>query len=75
MELVDKDPLHLLLKLLSLIFGEVSLPNCLKIEVESSIGTLWRADGHLGKVDLVDRKGYQCRANGVVLPADEGGAD
>ena len=73
MELVDEDPLQLLLKLLSLLFSEVSLPNCLEIEVESRIGTLWGADGHFGKVDLGDGKGYYCRANGVVLPVEEGG--
>ena len=75
MELVDEDPLHLLLKLLSLIFGEVSPPNCLEVIVESGIGTLWRADSHLGEVDLVDGKGYQCRPNRIVLPVEEGGVD
>ena len=75
MELVDEDPLHLLLKLLSLIFSEVSLPNSLEVIVERGIGTLWRADSHLGKVDLVDGKSYQCRPNGIVLPVEEGGVD
>ena len=75
MKLVDKDPLHLLLKLFSLIFGEISLPHCLEIKVKSRIGTLWRANGHLGKVDLGDGKRYQCRSNWVVLPIEEGGAN
>ena len=75
MKLVDEDPVHLLLKLFSLIFSEVSVPHCLEIKVESRIGTLWGADGHLGKVDLRDGKGYQRCANGVVLPVEERGAD
>ena len=75
MELVDKDPLHLLLKFLSLIFSEISVPHCLEIKVESRIGTLWRANGHLGKVDLGCGKRYQRSPNWVVLPVEEGGAD
>ena len=75
MELVDEDPLHLLFKLLSLLFSEVSVPHCLQIKVESRIGTLWRADSHLGKVDLGDGKSYQRCANRVVLPVEEGGVD
>ena len=36
--------------------------------VEGSVGVLWRADGHIGKVQLVDGVGGDRGGNGIFLP-------
>ena len=36
--------------------------------VEGSVGVLWRADGHLGEVQVVDGVGGDRGGNGIFLP-------
>ena len=39
-----------------------------KIMVESSVGVPWRTDGHIGKVQVIDRVGGDRGGNGLLLP-------
>ena len=36
--------------------------------VEGSVGVLWRADGHIGEVQVVDGVGGDRGGNGILLP-------
>ena len=36
--------------------------------VESSVGVLWRTDGHIGKVQVVNGMGGDRGGDGVLLP-------
>ena len=36
--------------------------------VESSVGVLWRADGHIGEVQVVDGVGGDRGGDGILLP-------
>ena len=36
--------------------------------VESSVGVLWRTDGHIGKVQVVDGVGGDRGGDGILLP-------
>ena len=39
-----------------------------KIMVESSVGVLWRTDGHIGEVQVVDGVGGDRGGDGILLP-------
>ena len=47
---------------------ERSIASLDKIMVEGSVGVLWRADGHLGEVQVVDGVGGDRGGDGVLLP-------
>ena len=53
---------------LSVFFRERSVPSFDKIMIESSVGVLWRADGHIGEVQVVDGVGGDRGGDGVLLP-------
>ena len=39
-----------------------------KIMVEGSVGVLWRTDGHIGEVQVVDGVGGDRGGDGILLP-------
>ena len=45
-----------------------SIASFYKIMVEASIGVLWRTDGHIGEVQVVDGVGGDRGGDGVLLP-------
>ena len=47
---------------------EGPIANFDKIMVQSSVGVPWRADGHLGEVQVVDRVGGDRGGDGILLP-------
>ena len=50
------------------IIREGSIANFYKIMVEGSVGVLWRTDGHIGEVKVVDGVGGDRGGNWVCLP-------
>ena len=47
---------------------EISVASFYKIMVEGSVGVLWRTDGHIGKVQVVDGVGGDRGGDGILLP-------
>ena len=39
-----------------------------KIMIEGGVGVSWRADGHIGKVQVVNGVSGDCGGNGILLP-------
>ena len=52
----------------SVVIRERCVPSFYKIMVESSVGVLWRTDGHIGKVQVVDGVGGDRGGDGILLP-------
>ena len=48
--------------------GERSIASFDKIMIEGSVGVLWRTDGHIGKVKVIDGVGGDRGGDGVLLP-------
>ena len=47
---------------------ERSIASFDKVMVEGSVGVLWRTDGHLGEVQVVDGVGGDRGGDGILLP-------
>ena len=47
---------------------EGSIASFDKIMVEGSVGVLWRTDGHIGEVQVVDGVGGDRGGDGILLP-------
>ena len=52
----------------SVVIRERSVANFDKIMVKGGIGVLWRADCHIGEVQVVDGVGGDRGGDGVLLP-------
>ena len=52
----------------SIVIRERSIANFDKIMVEGSIGVLWRTDGHIGELKVVNGVGGDRGGDGILLP-------
>ena len=52
----------------SVFIREISNANFHKIVVKGGVGALWRTDGHLGEVQVVDGVGGDRGGDGILLP-------
>ena len=52
----------------SFVIRERSVASLDKIMVEGSVGVLWRTDGHIGEVQVVDGVGGDRGGDGILLP-------
>ena len=52
----------------SVVIRERSIASFDKIMVEGSVGVLWRTDGHIGEVQVVDGVGGDRGGDGILLP-------
>ena len=52
----------------SILVRESSIASFDKIMVEGSVGVLWRTDGHIGEVQVVDGVGGDRGGDGILLP-------
>ena len=50
------------------VIRERSIASIDKIMVEGGVGVLWRADGHIGELKVVDGVGGDRGGNGILLP-------
>ena len=64
----DKDLSCSLCQTLSDVFGKSFVASFDKIMVEGSVGVLWRTDGHIGEVQVVDGVGCDRGGDGFLLP-------
>ena len=53
---------------LSVVIRERSIASFDKIIVEGSVGVLWRTDGHLWEIKVVDGVGGDGSGDGILLP-------
>ena len=49
-------------------FRERPIASFDKIMVNSSVGVLWRTDGHLGEVQVIDGVGGDRGGDGILMP-------
>ena len=68
MSLLNEDLIGSFSQSFSVFIREGSIASFDKIMVEGSVGVLWRTDGHLGEVQVVDGVGGDRGGNGGRLP-------
>ena len=68
MSLLKEDLISSFPQCSSVVIRKRSLANFDKIMVEGSVGVLWRADCHIGEVQVVDGVGGDRGGDGVLLP-------
>ena len=68
MGLPDEDFICSVSQLFFVFVRESSIASFDKIMVEGSVGVLWRTDGHLGEVQVVDGVGGDRGGDGILLP-------
>ena len=68
MSLLHEDLMGSFFQYCSCLIRESSVANFDKIMVEGGVGVLWRADGHIGELKVVDGVGGDRGGDGILLP-------
>ena len=68
MGLLNEDVICSFSQRFSVFIREGSIASFYKIMVEGSVGVLWRTDGHIGEVQVVDGVGGDRGGDGILLP-------
>ena len=68
MSLFGENPIESSSQCCSVFIRDGSIASFDKVMVEGSVGVLWRADGHLGEVQVVDGVGGDRGGDGILLP-------